>query len=104
AITSGLRPRSPGRSIGTARFTFRRYTPVSVTGSTIRIGVVGYGYWGPNLVRNFAELDGCGVTVIADRRPACREAAARRCPGARIVAGAGEWIGSPGGDAVGSAT
>src|SRR6267143_3972696 len=28
AITSGLRPRFPGRSIGTARFTFRRYTPL----------------------------------------------------------------------------
>ena len=22
----------------------------------IRVGVIGYGYWGPNLVRNFAEL------------------------------------------------
>src|SRR6266850_1452830 len=28
AITSGLRPRFPGRSIGTARFIFRRYTPL----------------------------------------------------------------------------
>src|SRR2546426_2680869 len=28
AITSGLQPRFPGRSIGTARFTFRRYTPL----------------------------------------------------------------------------
>src|SRR5882672_7879575 len=62
AITSGPRPRFPGRSIGTARFTSRRYTPLSVTGSTIRIGVIGYGYWGSNLVRNFSELDGCAVT------------------------------------------
>src|SRR6266850_3429632 len=35
AITSGLRPRFPGRSIGRARFTFRRYTPL------IRDGQVG---------------------------------------------------------------
>src|SRR5437667_32034 len=28
AATSGLRPRFPGRSIGTARFTFRTYTPL----------------------------------------------------------------------------
>jgi hypothetical protein len=24
--------------------------------SDINIGVIGYGYWGPNLVRNFTEL------------------------------------------------
>jgi predicted dehydrogenase len=75
-----------------------------VIGSTIRIGVVGYGYWGPNLVRNFAELDDCAVTVIADRRPACRDLAARRCPGARIVAEAHDLIASPDVDAVVIAT
>jgi predicted dehydrogenase len=75
-----------------------------VSDSAIRIGVVGYGYWGPNLVRNFAELDGCAVTVIADRRPECREAAARRCPGARIVAEAREVIASADVDAVVIAT
>jgi predicted dehydrogenase len=32
----------------------------------IRIGVVGYGYWGPNLVRNFAETPGCEVGAVAD--------------------------------------
>jgi len=34
---------------------------------TIRIGVVGYGYWGPNIVRNLRGLDGCEVAVICDR-------------------------------------
>ena len=24
----------------------------------IRMGVIGYGYWGPNIVRNFNSLDG----------------------------------------------
>ena len=28
----------------------------------IRVGVIGYGYWGPNLVRNFAD---CSATRIA---------------------------------------
>ncbi len=32
----------------------------------IRIGVVGYGYWGPNLVRNFAETPGAEVAAVAD--------------------------------------
>jgi predicted dehydrogenase len=32
----------------------------------VRIGVVGYGYWGPNLVRNFAETPGAEVASVAD--------------------------------------
>lgn len=37
------------------------------TGSeTIRIGVIGYGYWGPNLVRNFAEVAGSEVVAVSD--------------------------------------
>ena len=34
----------------------------------IRIGVVGYGYWGPNLVRNFVELPGSTVVAVSDIR------------------------------------
>jgi predicted dehydrogenase len=34
--------------------------------SLINIGVVGYGYWGPNLVRNFAETPGASVAAVAD--------------------------------------
>jgi predicted dehydrogenase len=37
------------------------------TGSdTIRVGVIGYGYWGPNLVRNFAEIGGSQVVAVSD--------------------------------------
>jgi predicted dehydrogenase len=32
----------------------------------IRIGVVGYGYWGPNIVRNFASTEGVQVAAICD--------------------------------------
>jgi len=32
----------------------------------VRLGVIGYGYWGPNLVRNFAELSGATVAAVAD--------------------------------------
>ena len=34
------------------------------------IGVVGYGYWGPNLVRNFNELEGARVVTVCDMNPA----------------------------------
>ena len=33
----------------------------------IRIGIVGLGYWGPNLVRCFSDLDNCKVTAVCDR-------------------------------------
>lgn len=32
----------------------------------ITIGVIGYGYWGPNLVRNFFENDSCKLKIVAD--------------------------------------
>jgi predicted dehydrogenase len=35
----------------------------------IRIGVIGYGYWGPNLVRNFVEAPGAQVGAVCDLRP-----------------------------------
>jgi len=34
----------------------------------IRIGVIGYGYWGPNLVRNFMTAPGSAVTRVCDLR------------------------------------
>lgn len=32
----------------------------------LHIGVIGYGYWGPNLVRNFSETPGCRVVEVCD--------------------------------------
>src|SRR5438874_7199643 len=36
----------------------------------IKVGVVGYGYWGPNLARNFAEASGAQLRAVCDLRPA----------------------------------
>jgi predicted dehydrogenase len=33
---------------------------------TVRVGVVGYGYWGPNLARNMTETAGAQVVAICD--------------------------------------
>ncbi len=33
----------------------------------IRIGVIGYGYWGPQIVRNFHSTDDCEVAVVCDK-------------------------------------
>jgi predicted dehydrogenase len=34
----------------------------------IKVGVIGYGYWGPNLVRNFMEAPGATVVAVCDLR------------------------------------
>jgi len=34
--------------------------------NVIRVGVIGYGYWGPNLVRNFVEIPTSTVVAVAD--------------------------------------
>ena len=32
----------------------------------LQIGVIGCGYWGPNLIRNFYSLRGCTVRFVCD--------------------------------------
>jgi predicted dehydrogenase len=47
----------------------------------VRVGLVGYGYWGPNLARNISDTDGLRLAAIADAREDRRAAAAKRYPG-----------------------
>lgn len=35
----------------------------------VNVGIIGYGYWGPNLVRNFFAAKDCCVKSVADARP-----------------------------------
>jgi len=58
--------------------------PVNEAGQ-IRIGVVGVGYWGPNLVRNLAESSTFELTYVCDSRPEMLEAVARRYPGVKCT-------------------
>ena len=50
----------------------------------IRIGVIGYGYWGPNLARAAAETDATQIAAIADFSAPARDRAGRRHPSARL--------------------
>lgn len=52
----------------------------------VRVGVVGGGYWGPKLARNFHELAQTELVAIADLDPARRDHARGRFPLARVVA------------------
>lgn len=47
----------------------------------VRAAIVGYGYWGPNLVRNFASVPGSEVLKVIDSRPERLELARKVYPG-----------------------
>ncbi|HZU40189.1 MAG TPA: Gfo/Idh/MocA family oxidoreductase [Solirubrobacteraceae bacterium] len=70
----------------------------------LRIGVVGLGYWGPNLARNFAAIDGCELAWCCDASAEARDRAATRFPGTRLAAGIEELLADPALDAVALAT
>jgi predicted dehydrogenase len=72
--------------------------------SRIRIGVVGLGYWGPNLARNFMAIPGCELAWCCDGDAVARERAAARFPGASVASGVDELLGDPTLDAVALAT
>jgi len=54
----------------------------------LRVAVVGLGYWGPNLVRNFYELPDVEVACVCDRRPEQLENIRRRYP---AISGSTDW-------------
>jgi len=70
----------------------------------INVGLIGYGYWGPNLARNCAEADGVHLAAIADTRADRREAAARRHPSVRPFDNVSSLLDDSGIDAVVIAT
>jgi len=51
-----------------------------MTVEPLRVGIVGYGYWGPNLARNLNELPGTELRWLCDPREAARERAKLRYP------------------------
>ena len=52
---------------------------------TIKVGIIGYGYWGPNLARNFYELPSSQLVAIADLREDQLKRAKSRYPGVILV-------------------
>jgi predicted dehydrogenase len=61
----------------------------------IGVGVIGYGYWGPNLVRNFMEVPGATVVAVADGRPDQLKRVAARYPTVLGFSDAHELINCP---------
>lgn len=66
----------------------------------IEVGVIGYGYWGPNLVRNFYQNDDMRVALLADANPDRLVKAQKTYPGLPVTTEAQDILQSPNIDAV----
>jgi predicted dehydrogenase len=66
----------------------------------IRIGVIGYGYWGPNIVRNLRALEGCEVAAVCDQSPAALKRLKQVHPDLSLTSRSSEVLESPDIDAV----
>ena len=75
-----------------------------VIDSKLNIGVVGLGYWGPNLVRNLYELPEAEVAYVCDTRPEAFERVGRRYPTIAQTTSYDELLEDPSLDAVAIAT
>jgi predicted dehydrogenase len=64
------------------------------------MGVIGYGYWGPNIVRNLRGVDGCEVATVCDRSPGALTRVAQAYPEVATTTDASELMTSPKIDAV----
>jgi predicted dehydrogenase len=66
----------------------------------VRVGVLGYGYWGPNVVRNLCALDNCELVAVCDKSSASLTRAGRSYPGVQLTTDCTELLTSPEIDAV----
>lgn len=75
-----------------------------MTHSCVGIGVVGYGYWGPNLVRNFISNPNARLVAIADQDPAKLLASRHLYPSVAVTDSLQNLLDDPAIDAIAIAT
>lgn len=85
--TSAAQPWAPGAPAG-----------------TIGVAVVGCGYWGPNLVRNFMDCADARLVAVCDAAPGRLEPIARRYPAVTMTTRFSDLLDDPAIDAVAIAT
>ena len=61
----------------------------------IRIGVIGYGYWGPNIVRNFHTHEKSEVVLVCDKSTKCQERLRKAHPSISFTMDANDILKSP---------
>jgi len=67
---------------------------------SLKIGVIGYGYWGPNIVRNFIAADDAMVVAVCDKNPAVLKKIQKNFPTIKVTSGPEEIINDTSIDAV----
>jgi predicted dehydrogenase len=70
----------------------------------VRVAVAGLGYWGPNIARNLAAIEGCELAWLCDSSAPARERLAAAFPGARATADLADVLADETVDAVALAT
>jgi predicted dehydrogenase len=66
----------------------------------IRVGVIGYGYWGPVVARNFQSAEGCELAAVCDKSSSLLARAGKSYPGIQLTCDPSEVVRSPHIDAV----
>lgn len=66
----------------------------------IRFGVIGYGYWGPNVVRNLSALEATQLAAVCDKSFAALQRVKQLYPGVRVTSDYSELLSSPDIDAI----
>jgi len=89
-LDTAVRERAPEKETSSER------TPADV----VRVGVIGYGYWGPNIVRNLSGLENCELAAVCDKNPVALKRVTRAYPGVHATTDFTEVLRSPDIDAV----
>lgn len=74
--------------------------PKQGSDDVVKFGVIGYGYWGPNVVRNLDQLDQVDVLQVCDLSASARERAQKAFPELEVTADPGALLSSPDIDAI----
>jgi predicted dehydrogenase len=69
-----------------------------------KFGVIGFGYWGPNVVRNLDQLEGCTVAAVCDRSSTARQRVRQGYPQVKVLSQTADLISSTEIDAIAIAT
>jgi predicted dehydrogenase len=75
-----------------------------MSAAPVRIGVVGLGYWGPNIARNFDAIPGCELVWCCDSSAEARERMREQFPGVGLADDLDQLLGDPALDAIAIAT
>src|SRR5438093_484853 len=90
---SGRNNYAPGISIPISESL--KYQAHKSPSDLVRVGIFGYGYWGPNVVSNLHALENCQVVTICDKNPAALKRANKVYPGVHLTTDFSEIMTSP---------